>query len=176
MKIGGIDPKTLSHEVFLVLPRGDEQNLVFRARGLPDFEQFNALCPLPKPPGKLTKDGYVPMENDPTYLQVVGEWSKKRLGYMVINSLEPSEIEWDTVNVSDPRTWPNWEKDLREAGLSEIEANRVLALVMEANALDEVKLQKAREVFLLGQAQRLASISGQVSVPASTPSGVPAAA
>ena len=31
MKIGGIDPTSLPTEVFLVLPRGDQQ-IVFRAR------------------------------------------------------------------------------------------------------------------------------------------------
>ena len=62
-----------------------------------------------------------------------------------------SEIEWDTVNEDDPRTWPNWEDDLKSGGLTQVECNRVLALVLEANALDEAKLQKAREVFLAGQ-------------------------
>lgn len=173
MKIAGIDPKTLCNEVLLVLPRA-EQNIVFRAHGLKDMDEFQAKCPLPKPPGKFTKDGWVAEENDPTFQQVMAEWGKKRLGYIVTRSLEPSNIEWDTVKLDDPRTWPNWEKDLIDGGLTQIEANRVLALVMEANSLDETKLSKAREVFLAGQAPMPPEFSGPVAAPANTPSGGPA--
>ena len=174
MKIAGIDPKTLSNEVLLVLPRA-EQNIVFRAHGLKDMDEFQAKCPLPKPPGKLTKDGWVAEENDPTYQQVLTEWGKRRLGYIVTRSLESSEIEWDTVKREDPRTWPNWEQDLKGGGLTQIEANRVLALVMEANALDESKLQKAREVFLAGPAPLPPEFSSPLSEAANMPSGGPAA-
>jgi hypothetical protein len=75
---------------------------------------------------------------------------------------------------NDPRTWLNWEKDLREGGLSEVEVSRVLALVMEANALDENKLKKARELFLLGQVPESPTSSGLVTEQVSTPSGEPA--
>jgi len=170
MKVAGVDPKSLSSEVVLVLPRG-ETSLVFRAKGLPDTEEFTTRCPMPKPPGKLTKDGWVANLTDPTYQQVMSEWAKKRLGYMVVKSLAPSEIEWDTVKEGDPRTWPNWEVDLRAAGLSQIESNRVLGLVLEANALDDAKLAKAREVFLVGQAPMPAEFSGPQNEPATTPSG-----
>lgn len=173
MKIGGLDPKTLCNEVVLVLPRG-EQNLVFRAVGLKDMDVFLAQCPIPQPPGKLTRDGVVPMTDDPTYQTVLNQWGKKRLGYMVFHSLKPSDIEWDTVTENDPRTWLNWEKDLREGGLSEVEVSRVLALVMEANALDENKLKKAREVFLLGQVQESIISSGPATEQVNTPSGEPA--
>lgn len=152
MKIGGVDPKTLKSEAVLVLPRGEDV-IVFRACGLKDMSDFDTLCPAPKPPGKLTKDGYVSNESDPTYQEVLAEWARKRLGYMVVHSLAPSEIEWDTVNVDDPRTWASWDADLKEAGLSQIETNRVLGLVMEANSLDEEKLRQARDSFLRGQAQ-----------------------
>jgi hypothetical protein len=172
MKIAGIDPKTLCNEVVLVLPRG-EQNIAFRARGLKDMDEFDSICPQPKPPGKLTKDGWVSQLNDPTYQQVLAEYAKKRLGYIVTRSLEASEIEWDTVQRGDPRTWPNWESDLKNGGLSQIESNRVLALVMEANSLDEAKLQKAREVFLAGQAPMPEEFSSPLSEPANTPSGEP---
>jgi len=175
MKIGGIDPSTLCNEVLLVLPRG-EQELVFRARGLKDMDVFNAKCPQPKPPGKLTRDGYVSIDDDPTYLAVLDKWSKQRLGYIMFHSLEPSNIEWDTVDEDDPRTWPNWEKDLREGGLSEIECTRILNLVTEANALDEAKLIKAREVFLRGQVQESKKSFGLATEPASTPSGEPVSA
>jgi len=173
MKIGGIDPKTLCNEVVLVLPRG-EQNIVFRAIGLKDMDEFNAKCPLPKPPGKLTKEGWVANDNDPTYQQIMAEWGKKRLGYMVSRSLAPSEVEWDVLKLDDPRTWAKWDADLRDGGLTQIEVNRVLGLVLEANALDEAKLVKAREVFLAGQAPMPAEFSGPASAPESTPSGEPA--
>jgi len=175
MKIGGVDPKTLCNEVVLVLPRG-EHTIVFRAIGLKDTEEFSAKCPQPKPPGKFTKDGWVPNDSDPTYRQVMDEYAKKRLGYIVIHSLALTEIEWDTVKLDDPRTWANWDKDLINGGLTQVEANRVLGLVLEANALDEAKLQKARELFLVGQAPMPPEFSGPVSARANTPSGTPASA
>lgn len=173
MKIGGIDPKTLCNEVVLVLPRGEDK-IVFRAVGLKDMDEFNTICPLPKPPGKFTKDGWVANETDPTYQQLMLQWGKKRLGYLVSRSLAPSEIEWDTLKLDDPRTWTHWDDDLKNGGLTQIEVNRVLGLVMEANALDEAKLAKAREVFLVGQAPMPPEFSGPVSEPANTPSGKPA--
>jgi len=172
MKIAGVDPSTLSNEVLLVLPRG-EQNIVFRAHGLKDMDAFNAKCPLPKPPGKLTRDGFIPQTDDPTYQKVLDAWAKQRLGYIVYNSLRQSLIEWEYVKEDDPRSWPKWEQDLREGGFSEIECSRVLALVMEANALDEVKLRQARETFLLGQAQEQQESSGPASEQPNTPSGEP---
>ena len=45
MKIGGIDPNTLSVEALLVLPRGDDKEIVFRAR--PDSEHGRIRRPLP---------------------------------------------------------------------------------------------------------------------------------
>ena len=165
MKIGGIDPNTLSREIILVLPRGESQ-IVFRAKGLKDMTEFNAICPLPKAPGKLTKDGFVPNTNDPSYQQVLQQWSSKRLGYMVARTLEPTEIEWDTVDIKNPETWGNWENDLKSAGLSQFECNRVTSLVLEANSLDDDKIEKARAVFLAGQAQEAEKLSGQPTAPA----------
>ena len=152
MKIAGIDPNSLSREMLLVLPRGESQ-IVFRAKGLKDMSEFNAICPLPKPPGKLTKDGFVPNHNDPTYQQILTQWSAKRLGFMVARTLEPTQIEWDTVDIANPATWTEWENDLKNGGLSQFECNRVTALVLEANSLDDGKIEKARAVFLAGQEQ-----------------------
>lgn len=171
MKIAGIDPKSLCNEYVLVLPRGDDQ-IVFRATGLRDMDEFNTLCPQPQPPGRRTRDGFVPNVNDPTYQQLMTEWGKKRFGYMLIKSLEASEIEWDTVNMSNPKTWTNWEEDLRNGGLTQIEINRVAALVLEANSLDDEKLAKARQVFLAGQESTAQESSGLVSERVSTQSGV----
>ena len=172
MKISGIDPTTLPTEVFLVLPRGD-QEIVLRARPVPSMEEFEALCPRPIPPGKMTRDGWVPLADDPTYQQVMAEWGQKRLGYMIVKSLEPSKIEWDTVKPADPSTWKNWSADLRGGGP---ERHRVPAgdePGLGGQLPGRGQAQGAREVFLAGEAAKAAS-SGLPTAPANTPSGAPA--
>ena len=150
MKIGGLDPATLPVEEVLVLPRGDQQ-IVFRATGLKDMETFKKVCPEPEPPKKLVKGGTIVADTeDKGYQDALADYHKRRIAYIVVHSLRPSEIEWDTVQLDNPSTWSNWEADLKNAGLSEIECSRVLGLVLEANCLDEAKLRKARELFLRG--------------------------
>ncbi len=157
MKIGGIDPTTLPVEEVLVLPRGD-QTLVFRATGLKDMESFKRYCPEPEPPKKLVKGGVTVADlEDKTYQETLAAYHKYRIAYIVVNSLVPSQIEWDTVQLDNPATWANWENDLKSAGISDFECSRVLALVLEANCLDEAKLRKAREVFLRGTPEMLAT-------------------
>ena len=74
-----------------------------------DLEEFEKLCPEPTPPGKLTKDGYVPDTDDPDYQSVRAEYQKRRTAYIVVRSLVPSQIEWDTVQLDNPSTWANWD-------------------------------------------------------------------
>lgn len=114
------------------------------------MDMFEALCPLAKPPGKLTKDGWVPQLDDPSYRDILANHQKKRLAYMVIHSLAPSEIEWEKVKPDDPSTWSQWDVELKEAGLTQIEINRIIALVLEANCLSEERLRAARESFQRG--------------------------
>ena len=149
MKIGGVDPTTLPVEEVLVLPRGDEQ-VVFRATGVKDLVEFNRLCPPPQPPAKLTKDGPVADTDDPDYQVASMAYQRRKTAYIVLNSLAPSEIEWDSVALDNPSTWLNWEDDLKKAGFSQMECNRILSLVLQANCLDEKKLEKARRLFLRG--------------------------
>ncbi|REJ65631.1 MAG: hypothetical protein DWQ31_16965 [Planctomycetota bacterium] len=175
MKIGGVDPQSLPKEHILVLPRGDQQ-VVFRAVGVPDMDEFETLCPEPKPPGKLTKDGWEPNEGDENWKTQMLHHGRRRMAYMAIKTLAASDIEWDTVDPDSPKTWTNWETDLREAGFSQVEINRITQLVWEANCLDEEKLERARKVFLRGQQQESGESSGLPTEPESTPSGEPASA
>jgi hypothetical protein len=173
MKIGGIDPRTIPNEEVLVLPRG-ENVIVFKARGLSDMDEFAKLCPEPTPPGKLTKEGWVANPEDKNYVTVMAEYGKRRLAYMVVKTLEPSAIEWETVDLTVAGTWANWEQDLKSAGFTQIECNRIVALVLEANCLDEAKLEKARKLFLLGPQTVNVATSGPSTEPATTQSGEPA--
>jgi len=172
MKIAGVEIKG-PHEELLVLPRG-EQQIPIRARAVLDMDIFDKLCPEPKPPGKRTKDGWIPNPDDAGYKSILSIYHAKRLGYLIIKSLEPSEIEWDTVNLDDPSTWTNYMDDFKKGGLSNIEMNRIITCVIQANSLDEKKLEEARKVFLLGREQELNELSGQNLEPANLQSGEPA--
>ncbi len=148
MKIGGVEVKP--NEEILVLPRlgGD---IIIRAHAVRDMDLFHTLCPLPSAPGVRTKDGFKPNVEDKNYLQLLEIYSAQRMAYIVIKSLEPSYIEWETIKLEDPTTWQLWSEELTKAGLSEVECQRVVQCVLQANSLDEGKLKEAREVFLRGQ-------------------------
>jgi hypothetical protein len=148
MKIGGVELK--SCEEVLVLPRisGD---IIIRAQAVTDMSAFDALCPAPVAPGIRTKDGFKPNLKDENYIALADHYSAQRLAFMVIKSLTPSEIEWEKVKLEDPSTWLEWTKELKDGGMSDVECNRIIMCVMQANSLDEEKLKLAREVFLRGQ-------------------------
>lgn len=171
MKIGGVELNGPNEEV-LVLPRLSG-NIVIRARAVSDLSEFEKLVPEPTPPGKLTKDGWVPQVDDETYQKKVEHYSTQKFAYIVLKSLEPSEIEWEGVDLANPQTWKNWTTELMAAGISAIEVNRITACVMQANALDERKLKEAREVFLRGLAEAQSASSGHPTEPESTQSGEP---
>lgn len=171
MKIGNVEVRGPNEEI-LVLPRMDG-DVVIRARAVSDMGEFEKLVPEPKAPGKLTKDGMVPQNDDPTYRQKLEHYTSQRFAYMVLCSLEPSEIEWEKVSLDNPKTWLLWDKELKEAGLAEVEINRIIMCVMQANSLDEAKLKEARELFLRGRAEELRKSSGLQTEPQTMPSGKP---
>jgi hypothetical protein len=151
MKIGGVELNGPNEDV-LVLPRLNGQDIVFKARAIVDMEEFDTLCKSPEPPGiRTAKDGFQKDYTDGNYLSQMGNYRERRVAYMVIKTLEPSEIEWETVNIEESSTWPNWKKDLQKGGLSDAEIGQVVNCVAAANSLDEAKLKEARESFLRGQ-------------------------
>jgi len=151
MKIDGMEVNGPNEEI-LVIPRKDN-DIVFKAIGVQSYEEFDALVSAPKAPGKRTKDGFKLDLKDPTYREQSDLFGKKRFAYTILVSLEPSNIEWETVKMEDPNTWLNWEQELRAAGFNEIEVQRIQHLVLEANCLSEDKLKEARERFLLGEGE-----------------------
>jgi len=146
MKIGNVEVTT--NEEILVLPRPKE-DIVIKAQAI-DMEPFDKMVPEPKAPGIRTKDGFKKDTEDSTYLQMVEQRDAKRLGYLVVHSLVPSEIQWDKITLDDPAIWETWSDELLAGGLSSVEVKLVLSCVMGANALDEEKIKAARESFLRG--------------------------
>ena len=149
MRIGGVEVKP--NEEILVLPRSDGDDIVIRAKAVKINEEFEKRLPEPTPPNVRTKDGSKPDYKVENYKQALALRDTQRFNFLVIKSLEPSEIEWEEVDMDVPSTWSKWSKELIEAGLSEIEVNRIANAVMAANSLDEEKIEEARKSFLRGQ-------------------------
>lgn len=173
MKIGGVEIKGPAEQI-LVLPRLEGDDIVIRARAVMDMDTFDVLCPEPKPPGIRTKEGWKRNDKDKGFQQRQQEHNELRFAYMILQSLVPSEIEWENVDLDKPETWDNWQEELRGVGISQTELNRIAICVMQANALDEDKLKEAREVFLLGEAPMPQEFSGPDTEPENTQSGEPA--
>jgi len=177
MKIAGRDVSG-PNVVYLVLPRNPEideegnehdRDIVIKAQAVQDLSTLDTLLPEPKPPAAMGKGGEKVFNyKDTTYKQQTLQYNLKKIAYIVIKSLEPSEIEWDGVDLEDPSTWLRYVDEFKEAGFSQIEINKIGAAALEANALDEAKLDKARADFLRGRAAVPKGFSGQnTQVPSS---------
>jgi hypothetical protein len=134
------------------------------------------MVPVPQPgiirrPGKEPEGDY----DSKSYIQANQRYATLKYLWFCLESLKPSNIEWDTVDMGDPNTWENWVDDLKNNGISKTERERIQVLISRVNSLDEKALDQAREDFLLGLAAELKEPStGQSTGPKSTPSGPPA--
>lgn len=170
MKIAGIEvPK--QHEEVLVLPKGGV-NIVFKAVAVLDFEVFEKINPMPQPKQRRYPDGRIAQEVDsPTYKTAISDWASAKTNWMILKSLEPSCIEWDTVDMSKIDTWANYTKDLHNSGFSEYEIGRIIDLAITACGLNQEKIDRETQSFLLGQGKAQNEQSSPSSGQSDTPSG-----
>lgn len=142
-----------------VIPRREE-DLVFKAQPVLDFEPFNKLCPMPTPPS-ITRPGGVTSQDveDPDYKKQLDTWAENRTDWMIVQSLSATEgLEWETVNLSDPSTWKNFRVEFEKSGLTAIEVNAVISIVIDACGLNNKKIEEATKRFLAGQLALLAKL------------------
>lgn len=144
-----MDPLTLPVEEYEVLPRGDQQ-VVFKARAVRDWTDFKRLCPEPTVPMRIVRDKKVADVDNKDFKDANKIYNDRQFAYMCVKSLEPSEIEWDTVKMDVPGTWCQWIDDLEKASFTNVEISRIQNLILRANQLDEEHLKKARELFVQG--------------------------
>lgn len=150
IKIAGqeIDP-TLPEDLIVLRPDTDSE-IIVRARAFRDFDEFHAVCPIPEAPGRQVRGkGWVLDTNDDTFKQRMEQYSLKRVGWMVLQTLY--EIEWEVVDSDDPKTWPKWEDEMKDSGFTQVECNLIMALVIDVTSLNEDKMTAAKESFLHGQ-------------------------
>lgn len=171
MRIGGVEV-TPADEV-LILPRALGSDIVIRATAV-DLTGFEEMYPKPSVPKRIVKGGVEDDIDAPAYIEAISKWGTQRFAFMILKSLEPSNIEWETVDLTKPSTWTKWDKELQKAGFSVTECNRIIDCVMTANSLNEAKLKQARDAFLRGQGKEAARSSGQDTERQSTQSGSPA--
>lgn len=177
MKLNGQVVKGRNRVVIAIpRPTREEGDLIFIAEAVEGYGPFERLVKEPKPPAKVKPDKTTIYDyNDQSYIIQLGLYNKKRIGWLILESLKATPgLEWDTVNMADPETYPNWERELKAADLNQFEVNRVLNGVFEANCLNEGLVQAARESFLRGMEEERRKSSGQSTEQESTPSGEPA--
>jgi hypothetical protein len=144
----------------VVIPRSDG-DVVFKAQAVLDFSDFDALCPVPEPPGVI-KPGNVRTKDpeDADYLEAMDVWAIKRTNWMILKSLDATEgLEWETVDKSDPETWDNFRTEMQNSGFTIVEVGRIIATVTEACGLNQDKIDEATERFLAAQAAEAAGES-----------------
>jgi hypothetical protein len=160
---------------FVVIPRGENEDIPFFVEAVLDMKPFEKMCPVPQPPLRKIQGVDVPNLEDEGYKAQVTQYSKKRLAWMVLSSLRATEgLEWDSVDLSDASTWMNFRDEMRDSGFSEVEIDRVVGKAIEVNGLSEAKIKAARDRFLLMREERLDESSSRMAAPVTTQSGAPA--
>lgn len=173
MKVNGVTAKQegLTYGP-LVYDRGDDQ-LVFIVQPVWSFDEFEELVPVPENDAVIFTDKGKETDWDaPAWKDKKAAYARKRWGWFILKALEPSNVEFDTIDLEDPSTYSKVEEELK-ANLLPVEFNELMATIDRASSLDAQKLEENRESFLRRQARRTeeSTQSGEAS---STQSSEPA--
>lgn len=152
MKIAGKELGSGPNVEYVVIPRSDG-DIPFTCSAVLDFEEFDKVCPAPEPPMVVRPGGLqTPDMEDADYTKAVQEHGKKRMSWMIVKSLSATEgLEWETVNMQNPDTWENYEKELQSAGFAFMEVIHIRNACLQVNMFDETKMIEARKRFLAGR-------------------------
>lgn len=158
----------------VVIPRGNGNDIVFKAQAVLDTKDFDRLCPAPTPPKKMIRGGALQEDvNDEGYRKEMQEWGKRKTHHLILRSLEATDdLQWDTVDMSVPDTWGNYDDEMTQSGFSEVEKIKIVEAVFAANCLNESRLEEARQRFLRFQEAESTNSSSPTAGPPSMPSGV----
>lgn len=159
----------------IVLPRttsdGVDGSIILLAGPVMDYNEFNRLCPQPKPPvvmrpgKKQTYD-----TNNAGFLKRVDEYSNRRMAYTMIKSLSFTEdLEWEIVQIDKPETWIKYEEELRKH-FTEAEVMLILEGVMDANMPSAERQEEALQRFAQRQVEEAKRLSSLTEEQDSTPS------
>lgn len=161
----------------IVIPREPEP-IVLTAQAVLDYELFDKLCPRPTPPIIMKKGGVKEANvKDARFLLAAESYGRKRIAWIVLESLRlgTPDLTWDKVDLGNSNTWEGYLEELKQSGFSWAEVEHIIDGCMTVNALNESKLEAARDSFLHSLAQEaVEESSSQEGEQPSTPSGEPA--
>lgn len=177
MKLQG---KTIEgvNEIDIIIPRGNDISnaIVLKARAILDWSLLDKLLPAPKPRVKILPGGKRELdEKNPEFVKRREDYWARRSIWIVLESLKATPgLEFEKVIYEKPDTYLDFEKEMKEAGFSFVEVQRIIAGCMQVNALSEQMLDQARADFLSFQEKQAELLSSQEVDQDSMPSGEPA--
>jgi hypothetical protein len=153
MKVNGITVKPPEAKV-IVIPHNN-QDLVFKAQYVDNYDEFDEICPRPTPYKIKGASGSETTDlKDPEYLSELHTWASRRTKWMFIKSLEATDrLEWSYVDPKDPETWDKFDKEFQDVGFSEPIIESIKMLCIDACGLSQSRIDEATERFLAGQAR-----------------------
>ena len=149
MKIKNIDLTKKSVQIIPII-KGD-QEIIFQAECVTDYTQFDALVKKIEPPMRINKGETIARPNfeSPDYKKSIEDYASKQTSWMILKSLEATEgLTWETIDMSNPSTWNNFEKELKAANFNDYQIIQIIKGVIQANGLDDTKVEAARKSFL----------------------------
>ena len=163
LKIGGREVSG-ANTGLIVIPR-DSGDIVFKFVAILDDSDYTRVNPEPQPPREfITKEQKtIEKVNDPAYKARLEKWRGDKWDWMFLKSVEPSKIEWETVDLDNPATWGGWKQELRNAGLSVGEIGQVESVFFATNIVTDAKLKEAKNRFLASQAQEALETSSSTA-------------
>lgn len=138
-----------SKTALLVFPR-DGYDIAFKFVGIGDDSDYIKINPVPQPPRiyKVALGQTIEDVENKEYKEKLQLWGNTKTDWLILKSLEPSQIEWVKVNMSDPTTFHLWREDLLDAGFTLGEVQRVMQEFFDLFILSDEKLKEARDRFL----------------------------
>ncbi len=129
-------------------PSGD---ITFIAKPVVSFDEFDTLCPEPKPMyiTIASTQQKMPDLDDVNYKLNVVKHQALRTHWLFLTSLRESpDITWEKVDYNNPDTWLEFATEMEEAGFTPAEVNRITNAVLDVNSLNDAQLDEARKRFL----------------------------
>lgn len=149
MKVNG-KPINGARIATLVLPYGEGDDfIVFKFRALTAKDNFEKIMPRPKPARHVKPGGQEFFDyEDPRYKLSVDAWAENKINWEFLRSISATEgLEWETVKMEDYQTWKNWRTEMEES-FGMVDFGHIFGGFLEANSLNEAKLEEARARFL----------------------------